>query len=157
MIKNLRLNKIRNVVAYNIAVGKLKDKVKFFISKHNVGAHSLINNKNDECIGVKSVSLKKIFQENNLKKVNLLKIDCEGCEYEILLKSPRSILKKIDTIVLEQHITSYTKKYKEESITDHLKSIGFSIEILKQIYYKKEGRFFIILAKRINKNDLNST
>ena len=155
LIKNLRLNKIKNVIAYNMAVGKLNKKTELFISKDNVGAHSLIRNQNTNSVEVKSTNLKRIFQENHLKRINLLKLDCEGGEYEILLKSPLSVLRKIDTIILEQHLTPYTKKYEEKSIINRLNSIGFYTQTLKKIYYKSEGVFKIILAKR-NENHRNS-
>lgn len=153
LIKNVKLNNLKNIVAHNLAVSKSEGKLKFFISEENVGAHSLLNDANKRFTEVKSTSLKKIFCENNLKKVNFLKMDCEGSEYEILLESPISTLKKIDTIILEQHITHYTKKYDKDSIICRLKSAGFHIQILKQIYYEKEGNFLIILARQKNKKD----
>lgn len=157
LMNNIKLNKIKNIIAHNIAISGIEREVNFFISKQNVGAHSLIKGITNEHIKVKSTTLKKIFQENNLEKIDLLKIDCEGCEYEILLRSPKNILKKIDTIILEQHITSNTEKYRAKSIIEYLRLEGFSVKILKEIYYEKEGNFFIVLAKRVNKKKNDSS
>jgi len=154
LMKNMKLNKMGNIIAYDKAiVGGLETRADLFISHQNVGAHSLLNRKDAKKIKVESTNLRKFFTEKKIRKIDLLKIDCEGGEYEILSKTPKDILKKIDTIILEQHITSYTKKYSENFIINFLKSNSFSVKILKEIYYEKEGKFYIILAQKINNKE----
>ena len=151
LTRNMKLNKTSNITSYNKAViGGSETKVNLFLSDQNVGAHSLLNRKNSKKNKVESTNLRKFFIESKVKKIDLLKIDCEGGEYDILLKTPRDIFRKIDMIILEQHITPYTKKYPEKFIIDYLRSNGFSTKILRKIYYEKEGKFYIILAKKIN-------
>lgn len=50
---------------------------------------------------IETITLEKIFE--NIEKCDLLKIDIEGCEYEVLLSTPDSVFKKIKSIYLELH------------------------------------------------------
>lgn len=100
--KNLTQNFITNVQIFNCAVSKNNiDKVEFFISDDEA-AHSLIK-KSKKTVEVKSISLQKIFEENKIEKCKLLKLDCEGSEYQILNNLPSEIFKKIEKIILEYH------------------------------------------------------
>ena len=48
-----------------------------------------------------TITLEKILE--NIEKCDLIKIDIEGCEYEVLLFTPDSVFKKIKSIYLELH------------------------------------------------------
>lgn len=52
---------------------------------------------------VRLLSLEGLFAETNVGHCDLLKIDCEGCEYDILLETPDSVLERVSTIVCEYH------------------------------------------------------
>lgn len=67
----------------------------------------------------------------------LLKMDCEGCEYNIL-KEPDDVLKKFNRIVIEYH-NGY------ENIKTKLESIGFAVEFTKpHIWYNKNTNMNLI-------------
>lgn len=51
------------------------------------------------------ITLESIIKEQKLKKIDLLKIDCEGSEFDILSNAKESTLKKIGQIVGEFHGT----------------------------------------------------
>ena len=55
------------------------------------------------------MALADLFHEHAIERCDLLKIDCEGAEYDILLQSDASVLDKIRHIVLEYHdgVTAY--------------------------------------------------
>ena len=57
-----------------------------------------------ENIIVNSTTLMKIFDKNNIKKCNFLKLDCEGAEYEIIEKLPSKYFEMIEKIVIEYHM-----------------------------------------------------
>lgn len=52
---------------------------------------------------VPGISLGELLREHAVESVDLLKIDCEGGEYEILESSPSDVLSRIRNIVLEYH------------------------------------------------------
>ena len=52
---------------------------------------------------VETISLKNIVYQFSLKKIGLLKMDCEGCEYVVLQSIEDDILSLVDNIVLEYH------------------------------------------------------
>jgi len=57
----------------------------------------------DKIIQVPCVTLQEIFDEYRLECCDLLKMDCEGAEYEILYNCPASYLRRISQMALEVH------------------------------------------------------
>ena len=68
----------------------------------NTSAHSL-NKKSKVSVDVLCTTLDDIFFENNVECCDLLKMDCEGAEYEIILSASMETLKKISQIIMEYH------------------------------------------------------
>jgi FkbM family methyltransferase len=71
------------------------------INKENSGGHSIFEtgSKNQE-ISVQTTTLSDFMKQEKIEHIDLLKIDCEGSEYEILPTLP---LEKIDKIMMEFH------------------------------------------------------
>jgi FkbM family methyltransferase len=64
---------------------------------------STTNNERQEHVLVRCTTLAQIMESNHLEHVDLLKMDCEGAEYEILYPTPLSCLKRISKIRMEYH------------------------------------------------------
>lgn len=95
-----------NVVSFNHAVGATNGTANFFISdhssRHNFSGKDPVTGKRlHNSIQVKIEPLKDVLA--NFKKIDLLKIDCEGSEFDILLSSDASTLKKTNRMVIEYH------------------------------------------------------
>jgi len=60
-------------------------------------------NVEEKSLKVSCVSLQTVMDENDIKKCDLLKIDCEGAEYDILYNCPAEYLQRIDQIAMEVH------------------------------------------------------
>lgn len=84
---------------------------------------------NNETYEIKITTLDDIINENQLQ-ADILKMDCEGCEYNIILNSD---LSNFNHIILEHHAKIVGKDY--ETLTDKLKSDGFKIQKLKLMRY----------------------
>ena len=56
-----------------------------------------------ESVNVPCLTLSQIFDENNINRCDLLKMDCEGAEYDILYNCPPDYLQRIDQIAMEVH------------------------------------------------------
>lgn len=54
-------------------------------------------------IKVKTITLNTFIKENNIEKIDLLKMDCEGSEYDILYSTTDKNLSKIKEIRMEYH------------------------------------------------------
>jgi len=59
--------------------------------------------KNSQKINCDIITLSHFIKEENIKKINLLKIDCEGLEWNVLMGIQESDWKKIESIVMEIH------------------------------------------------------
>ncbi len=104
--KQIERNHLKNVTPINKAVSDKVGKSSFFVCEGGeyTGRHSLFNpgvaSKN---ISVKTTTLKEIMEINKLQRINFLKLDCEGAEYDILFKCPKNILESIGKISMEFH------------------------------------------------------
>jgi FkbM family methyltransferase len=87
-------------------------------------------------VEVQCVTLERIFSDHQLTHCDLLKIDCEGAEYEILMGAPTSLLEKVRTIVLEWHTV---QGHSPQALESYLVSLGFRT-------HRPSARF--IVAKR---------
>ena len=125
LVSNLKLNHIDNVLPFNMAVSKNADELSLFLN-NDQSAHSIFY-KSSESISVESISLQKIFDENKISSCKLLKLDCEGSEYQIIDSLPSKYLDKIQNIVIEYH-SADTKPELVKNLILKIKNAGFKIE-----------------------------
>ena len=57
----------------------------------------------ENTVQVSCVTLQEIFDEHHLERCDLLKIDCEGAEYEILYNCPVNYLHRVAQMAIEVH------------------------------------------------------
>tara|TARA_B110001454_G_scaffold218179_1_gene245484 strand:+ start:2845 stop:3144 length:300 start_codon:yes stop_codon:yes gene_type:complete len=74
-------------------------------------------------IKIPLISLMDILKIQNFTN-GILKLDCEGCEYDIILNTPKELLQKFTHIQIEYH-NGY------QNIKQTLESYGFKVNILK--------------------------
>lgn len=105
LMENIEMNQLsKNVNIFNMAVSGKSEKRKINISKINSAGHSmLIAEDQSEQIVVNCTTLEKIFLDNAINSVDILKIDVEGAEYDILYSTPPSLFVNIKNIILEYH------------------------------------------------------
>lgn len=119
--KNIELNGISNVKLHRMGVSGNGVK-ELTLVKHplysggnttygdNENMSKFFNNKVIETSVVPCISLDEIFELYKIDEVKLLKIDCEGAEYDILYSSNMFKNKKILNIVGEFHNLVYNNK-----------------------------------------------
>ena len=98
----------------------LKKKAKLFSSS---GTNSLIK----KTYSIKAIRLCDVIKKNNLKKIDLLKIDTEGHELEVLLGLGKSI-KNIHYILIEFHRDAIYYNYSPKKIHNYLTTNSFKLE-----------------------------
>ena len=76
---------------------------------------------------IERMSLDAIFDINRIQHCDFLKLDCEGCEFDVLLGASQSTLQKISQISLEYHdgFTQYT----HADLASYLERNGFKIRL----------------------------
>jgi len=101
---NLKINNIQNVNVENIGVRNESGNSILYVDRDNeIGNSMFSNDKNLIKENVQVTSITEIIKKYNIKSIDLLKLDCEGAEYEIILKLPINILNKIKRISMEVH------------------------------------------------------
>ena len=124
LVDNLESNKLKNIFPFNLAVSKNSSEIKLFLDNDD-SAHSIFE-KNNNFITVKSISLQKIFDENNINSCKILKLDCEGAEYEIIDSLPEEYFNKVQNIIIEYHLAD-SKPELGKNLISKIKNAGFKI------------------------------
>lgn len=141
---NIKLNNLKNIEPFQLAVAANNKKRKLFLDETSIG-HSLVETQG-KFIEVNCVTLPEILAQIN--KCDFLKMDCEGAEYEIILNTPVTYLKKINQISMELHRQpKYTKGKDISDVIDkliaYLESSGFNVVFdesdLSYIYAKRKS------------------
>lgn len=105
--KNIILNQRKNIKCYNIAIGDENGKIDFVISEKS--NWSKIKNKidhienGDKIIQVDIMTLDSFSQKNEIKKVDLLRMDVEGYERNIIEGSMNFLEKFKPILMIEVH------------------------------------------------------
>jgi FkbM family methyltransferase len=126
--RNLSRNGARNVVPVRKGVtsdGKVRQ---ITASKRNHFRSSLYlhtDDPNAERLIIDTASLAHIV--SGLRKIDFLKIDAEGAEYEILMNAPKSAFGKISRIVIEYH--NLDEKSNGATLAAFLKKSGYSVHM----------------------------
>jgi FkbM family methyltransferase len=123
--ENLKLNGIKNVYPFECAVSDRIGYKTLFVSRDNLCHSFHMKQKIKNKVKVKTINLSRIFKENKIKKIDFLKMDCEGAEYEILLGCSKKDLDKIKKICLEYH--NLSEKFNCFSLIKFLKYQGFDV------------------------------
>jgi FkbM family methyltransferase len=105
--ENVRLNRRDETVhCFDAAVGPETGTRDLYLGGGQFFFPTLVretNGDNLEHMEVPCTTLLEIMESNHLKNVDLLKMDCEGAEYEILYSTPLSHLERITEIRMEYH------------------------------------------------------
>jgi FkbM family methyltransferase len=70
------------------------------------------------------LTLDELFRRHGVERCDLLKLDCEGAEYEILLGASAGTLARVDGIVMECHRSA---AHSLDELLAHLRGSGFDL------------------------------
>lgn len=102
--KNIKANKLENVVAVKAAVGNKTGKLELYRSKENYGDHRLYGKKAEIKEEVEIVKLDEFLKN---QKVDLIKIDTQGWEPEVIEGAKKIIEENKPIIFMEYSPASY--------------------------------------------------
>jgi len=153
---------MKKIKMYNRIVSNDEKKKEIFINKHNLTSSlTKLNNKNlylklksilfggsienmiSRSYKIKAVKLSNIILKENIKSVDLLKIDTEGHELEVL-QGLNNKIKLVKIILIEFHNANIYLKYNSGKIHRLLKSSGFLLhDKIKFPFTEWEDRIYI--------------
>lgn len=126
------------VQLFNLAVSHNNDLLRLYVDSSNSlisSAHDIKNSYYD----VETITLKDIFEKNKIEKVDFVKIDIEGMEFDLIENLEESVFQKIDRFLIEYHDFYFTDgAQKVEKLKNKLSRMGYIIvNKYKFIYAKK--------------------
>lgn len=145
--KNIELNKASaKIKVFPLAVADTIGKKEFFLSK-DAYAHSFEKDQVSATLSgstiVESITIERILQDNNIDRVDLIKIDIEGSEFSVLYNLPDYVYDKIKCIVLEIH---KSQKYNKDDLIMFLVKHGYIVQ-------QSDKHSHVYLANRIKRNN----
>ena len=135
--KNIELNNLQKIIDIDLAGCSNKSGFLTVDNKKSGGGASLTSAKTGTKIPL--FSLKNILEQNNLDSA-ILKMDCEGCEYDSILNTDDEILKKFSTIIIEYH-------YGYQNLIEKLENCGFHVKKTPPMYYSHYYIGYIFATK----------
>jgi FkbM family methyltransferase len=140
----LRSNTVqaKNIVPLNLACARADGEALLDVSSDPV-SFSLTSNSGSnqqETVGV--ISLATLFERFKIERCDFLKLDCEGCEFEIILDSDPALMRRIDRIVMEYHDHRSTR-FSHRDLLQALERLGFEV-----VPYNPNGTYGMIAAIR---------
>lgn len=127
--RNQALNQVANVTLFEQAVAGADGELSLNISAPASVQHSTARAPAEGAtIAVATRSLAAVFAEHAVERCAMLKLDCEGAEFEILLGLDAAALARVERIALEYHdgVTAYSHR----DLVAHMERAGFRVEIL---------------------------
>ena len=98
--QSIKLNQLNNILLLNIAAYNKECRLKFYIGD-TTARHSLKSNQNHGFHIVTAKPLDQVLTENNITKIDWIKIDVEGAEYETLLGLQKTLENNKPKIIIE--------------------------------------------------------
>jgi FkbM family methyltransferase len=121
--RQLQLNGLANVTVLHLALGGEEGEVEI----HEAGLQSSAQSSEQQASGqasqrVRLATFQSMMRESNIESIDLLKMDCEGAEWDIL-PAAEMVLPKIKQLVLEYH----NGKLNAEWLDNWLTQKGFTV------------------------------
>ena len=119
--KGMKLNDLTNIVVVEKACSSYSGKE--FLMEHKTSAnYELVQEQNETKVEVDT--LDNILESLRVRRVNMMKIDVEGCEYEVLQGAYKTITKFKPLLMVEVILNN------KEKVFQHLEKFGYRHKIL---------------------------
>ena len=115
------------IVMMPYALSSENGTVKLYLDEENWG-HSLTNQNLKNYEEVLSITLPSLLEKHNIEECDLIKFNCEGAEFRIILSTDLSTLRKIKMMIILFHEDMDSAGSRVE-LVNFLKSNGFLIRI----------------------------
>lgn len=129
--KNIELQDSSNIEAYNLACGSINDKVDFLI--RNPSNACKVFKKGDEIapdekvITIPMVKLDTFVEDKSIEKIDFLRMDIEGYEYEAIKGASKIIHKSKPMLQMEIH-PGYMGSTKSKELLEFLENEDYDVQ-----------------------------
>ncbi|WP_182126115.1 FkbM family methyltransferase [Nitrosopumilus sp. b2] len=128
--KNIEMNKLEDKIELIMAgCGEKSDIINCEIDNKGIEAYIDKNIQNKKTIQVPIIPLDDILGKIDIKSPCVLKMDCEGHEYEIILSASHQTLTNFSEILLEYH-------YGYKNLKEKLEECGFTVKMDKPVTFR---------------------
>ncbi|HEY1435620.1 MAG TPA: FkbM family methyltransferase [Thermoanaerobaculia bacterium] len=137
---HVRINGIGNVRAFPEAIARAEGTLELYTVTGLSGQHRTAGDGSGAAapaLSVPATTLGNAFARHGITRCDLLKLDCEGAEFEILLGLAPAVLARVARIVLEyhDHVTAHT----HEELARRLEERGFDVTVRPNPAWRELG------------------
>jgi FkbM family methyltransferase len=148
--QNIDINQLgKRVSAFQCAVASHSGPRELAVGKSPLNSFHIVSGDASRQM-VRCTTLRDIFADQQLETIDLLKMNCEGAEYEILEGCSEADFGRIANIRLEYHILDAQSR-NGESLSRRLESRGYRIERFTR-RLKESGFIWAVRATRATPN-----
>lgn len=144
---NLKLNRIKNVQVFSEAVSDQPGTLQLGLVGEAVQHSTSLTAGGVTAHEVPAISLQQALERLDGAMCDFLKIDCEGAEYEILMKADDACWPRIRQIVLEYH--DGVTRYNHQDLTRFFTQRGYRVREFSNPVHQEIGFLYIILDSNI--------
>ncbi|MEW6028991.1 MAG: FkbM family methyltransferase [Chloroflexota bacterium] len=128
LLRNRRLNDVKNLHIENSAVSGMSGQMTLFTPAGNAIMGSLLQSASSFTESVAVTTLHDILVGHKILRLDLLKMDVEGAEYDILFGCPNESMAKIQRVVMEFHEFD-SEKRTHRDLVSLLEGHGFTVVV----------------------------
>jgi FkbM family methyltransferase len=132
--KNIKFNHLSDKITVYLAGCAANNRYMIVDPDFNSSSMSILKDFK-EGIEIPMLTLENVLINNNLLNYDshILKIDCEGCEYESVLSADKHILQKFSHIMIEYH-------FGYKNLKEKIEKSGFKVSVTRpRIYSSSQG------------------
>jgi FkbM family methyltransferase len=144
--ENLRRNRIRNAILERVAIGPELGQLHLDTSGEPLQMATSEQRTFASSELVEAIPLSSVLRRAG-GSIDLLKLDCEGAEYDILMKASAAVLDHVYRVVLEYHDPQEIGRHL--ILAEHLRASGFKVEWWPNVVHSKTLGY--LRAHRIDK------
>ena len=123
LLKGVQLNGLTNVIALNVAAYDQNTQLELFFGSHS-GTHSLkwdrARARDTSRIKVKAKALDAVLPELGITRIDWIKVDVEGSEFEVLMGLRRTLMAYNPKVIVEVECRN------QEKVENLMNVIGYA-------------------------------
>jgi len=153
LAQNIRINNLGCVHTHNLGVWKEEGEIPLhFLNNEPLQAVSGSgDNANLQTVKettIPVITLEQVLEEKVGQRIDLLKLDCEGAEYEILLNQDPKFFKKINRIIMEYHDLDERRNFRV--LTKYFEELGYHVKRYDNRVHKNLGYLYADRVSRVD-------